>query len=146
MVTVKNKKFPLQVWIGSIVLYTVWSIVLSLLSSNLSMVSGDFFFGALLIFFASAYLSIPTFLLYILVFFFVTFKLRSVVLIKLIQSGIAMLGMLLTYLLLPENSLFHPGDDLIIYFTGYLLSIIAASLYFKLGIIKSGLPATQIVR
>jgi hypothetical protein len=142
--TKTNKKFPLQVWAGSVVLYAFWLMVLSLLSTNLSMVSSDFFFGALLFLFASAYLSIPTFLLYTLVFFSVTLKLRSVVLIKLIQSGVAFLGMVLTFFLLPENSLLNPGDDLMIYMVGYLLSIIGASLYFKLRI-HSQLSTTQTV-
>lgn len=144
MVTKKiNKRFPFQVWAGSIILNTSWTIILSLLSINLSMLSSDFMFGVLLMFFASAYLSIPTFLLYLLVFFSFTSRLRSIVLIKVVQACIAILGMLLTYQLLPENSLLNPGKDVIIFMAGYVVSICATSLYFKLGTVKPELPITK---
>ena len=144
MVTRKiNKKFPYQVWVGSILLYTLWTIILSLFFINLSALSRDFIFGMLLMFFASAYLSIPTFLLYLLVFFSLTSRLRSIVLIKAVQSSIAILGMLLTYQLLPESSLLNPGKDVIIYMGGYVVSICLTSLYFRLGTLNRELPITR---
>jgi ABC-type dipeptide/oligopeptide/nickel transport system permease component len=144
MVTKKiNKRFPFQVWVGSIIFYTIWAIGLSLLATNLSMLSSDFLFGILLMFFASAYVSIPTFLLYLLLFFSFTSRLGSIALIKMVQSIVAILGMLLTFELLPESSLLNPGEDLIIYLAGYAVSICATSVYFKLGIVNSDLPITR---
>jgi len=143
MVTKKiNRRFPFQVWVGSIVLHTFWTIILLLSSTNLSTLSSDFMFGVLLIFFASVYLSIPTFILYLIVFFSFTSRLRSIVLIKVIQSSIAILGMLLTYQLLPESSLLNPGKDVIIFMAGDVLSICATSLYFKLATVNAELPIT----
>lgn len=138
-----NTRFPFQVWVGSVILYTFWIIVLSLFSTNLSMLLGDFLFGILLILIATAYLSIPTFLLYLLFFFYFTSRLRSIALIKVVQSSIAILGMLLTYQLLPENSLLNPGNNIIIFMAGYVLSICAANLYFKLDTVNPELPITR---
>jgi hypothetical protein len=128
-----NKKFPFQIWGASVILYWVWTILLSLIAADLSTISGDFFFGAFLMLIASAYISIPTFLLYLLAYFLVTSKLKSIASIKLIQSTIAIGGMTLTYYLLPDTSLLHPGKDVLFYLAGYILSIVLPSLYFKLS-------------
>jgi hypothetical protein len=137
-----NKRFPFQVWIGSIMLYSIWTIILSLFSTNSTMLSSDFLFGILLMFFASAYLSIPTFLLYLLVFFSFTSRLNSIVLIKVVQSSIAILGLLLTFQLLPENSLISPSKNVIICIVGCVVSVCTTSLYFKIRTKKPKLPTT----
>ena len=125
-----NKYFPLHVWISSLLLAPLFLLLIGMVEPELRITSNWVGF-ALIMILTGFYLSIPTFIISLFTFFVIVGKVKSAI-VKLLLTTIGISGILITYHLLPTNSLLNPGTHTIYYFIANSLSIITSVLYIKL--------------
>jgi hypothetical protein len=103
---------------------------IALIAPDLDVPKNWLMYGAVLVV-TGLYLSIPTFLISVLVFYTISSRLKSIAQIKFLHALIAVLGIIKTYKLLPKESLVNPGDNMIYYSLACSLSIVASIIYVR---------------
>ncbi len=125
-----NKDYLFEVWVFTLTLTPVYLYVFSFLFPSIER-PDNLILMWFILFFTGAYLSVPTLIINLLVYRFLSNRLNLPLLIKFLHV-ILSIGLISgTYLILPQESLLNPGEQMGIYILSVAAAVITASSLFR---------------
>ena len=125
-----NKDYLFEVWVFTLTFTPVYLFLFSFLFPSIEKPDNLILLWFIL-FFTGAYLSIPTCIVNLLVYRFLSPRLNSPLLIKFLHVMLSIGLISGTYLILPYDSLLNPGGQMGFYIISFAAAVTTASSLFR---------------
>ena len=121
-----NKDYLFEVWLFTLTLTPFYLYMFSFLFPSIERPDNLILMWFMLLL-SGAYLAVPTIIINLLVYRFISTTMNSTLLIKFLHVVLSIGLITGTYLILPHDSLLNPGEDIGIYIISFAAGTITAS-------------------